>query len=142
MARRPDVRVRRPGAGAEGAHGATVMVRIAVRTRSFESNPIENSTPRWQVVGQPVAGACRVERTSTAPPKRGPAGTPLVFAFGALEPTTKEKAGCWTGRRVFAQVRQGSNIQLLPFSLVTTSPSNYGDKLRLFASVPCALDSA
>jgi hypothetical protein len=70
MARRPDVRVRRPGAGAEGAHGATVMARIAERTHSFKSNPIENSTPRWQVVDQPVAGACRVERTSTAPPKR------------------------------------------------------------------------
>ena len=71
MARRPDVRVRRPGAGAEGAHGATVMARIAVRIRSFKSNPIENSTPRWQVVDQPVAGACRVERTSTAPPSDG-----------------------------------------------------------------------
>jgi hypothetical protein len=32
---------------------------------------------------------------------------------------TKEKAGCWTRRRAFAQVRRGSNIQLLsvPFSL-------------------------
>jgi hypothetical protein len=58
MARRSDVRVQRPGAGAEGAHGATVMARIAVRTHSFKSNPIEQPTPRWQVVGQPVAGAC------------------------------------------------------------------------------------
>jgi hypothetical protein len=31
---------------------------------------------------------------------------------------TKEKAGCWTRRRTFAQVRRGSNIQLLPFPLV------------------------
>jgi hypothetical protein len=31
---------------------------------------------------------------------------------------TKEKAGCWTRRRAFAQVRQGSNIQLLPYPLV------------------------
>jgi hypothetical protein len=58
MARRPDVRVRRSGVGAEGAHGATVKARIAVRTHSFQSNPIEKPTPRWQVVGQPVAGAC------------------------------------------------------------------------------------
>jgi hypothetical protein len=47
-----------------------MMAKIAVRTHWFKSNPIENFTPRWQVVGQPVAGACRVERTSTAPPKR------------------------------------------------------------------------
>jgi hypothetical protein len=31
---------------------------------------------------------------------------------------TKEKAGCWTRRRAFAQVRQGPNIQLLPYPLV------------------------
>jgi hypothetical protein len=30
----------------------------------------------------------------------------------------KEKAGCWTRRRAFAQVRWGSNIQLLPYPLV------------------------
>jgi membrane protein implicated in regulation of membrane protease activity len=34
------------------------------------------------------------------------------------EPVTKVKAGCWTRRRAFAQVRRGLNIQLLPFSLV------------------------
>jgi hypothetical protein len=68
MARRPDVRVRRSGVGTEGAHGATVKARIAVRTRSVQSNPIENSTPRWQVVGQPWLAPARVERTSTAPP--------------------------------------------------------------------------
>ena len=59
-----------PRRRAEGAHGPTLMARIAVRTHSFKSNPIEQPTPRWQVVGQPVAGACRAERTSTAPPKR------------------------------------------------------------------------
>jgi hypothetical protein len=32
---------------------------------------------------------------------------------------TKEKAGCWTRRRTSAQVRHGSNIQLLSYSLVT-----------------------
>jgi hypothetical protein len=31
----------------------------------------------------------------------------------------KTKAGCWTRWRAFAQVRQGSNIQLLPFPLVS-----------------------
>ena len=30
----------------------------------------------------------------------------------------KEKPRCWTSRRVFAQVTHGSNIQLLPYSLV------------------------
>jgi hypothetical protein len=34
-------------------------------------------------------------------------------------PYTKAKAGCWTRWRAFAQVRRGSNIQLLPFPLVT-----------------------
>jgi hypothetical protein len=34
---------------------------------------------------------------------------------------TKEKAGYWTRRRAFAQVRRGQNIQLLPFSLVTAN---------------------
>jgi hypothetical protein len=30
----------------------------------------------------------------------------------------KKKAGYWTRQRAFVQVRHGSNIQLLPFSLV------------------------
>jgi hypothetical protein len=34
---------------------------------------------------------------------------------------TKPKAGCWTRWSAFAQVRQGSNIQLLPFPLVRYS---------------------
>jgi hypothetical protein len=32
--------------------------------------------------------------------------------------TTKEKPGFWTRRRAFVEVRRGSNIQLLSFSLV------------------------
>jgi hypothetical protein len=36
---------------------------------------------------------------------------------------TKENPGCWTRRRAFAQVRHGSNIQLLPYSLVTAEES-------------------
>src|SRR5512132_410371 len=36
----------------------------------------------------------------------------------ALGEATKENPGCWTRRRAFAQVRHGSNIQLLPYSLV------------------------
>src|SRR5215211_4345465 len=35
---------------------------------------------------------------------------------------TKENAGCWTRRTAFAQVRRGSNIQLLPYPLVTPRP--------------------
>jgi hypothetical protein len=31
---------------------------------------------------------------------------------------TKEKAGCWTLRKAFEQVRRSSNIQLLSYSLV------------------------
>jgi hypothetical protein len=37
----------------------------------------------------------------------------------AIEQLTKEKPGCWTRRRAFEQVRDGSNIQLLPYSLVS-----------------------
>jgi hypothetical protein len=32
---------------------------------------------------------------------------------------TKEKVGYWTRRRVFVQVRWGSNIHLLPYPLVS-----------------------
>jgi hypothetical protein len=32
---------------------------------------------------------------------------------------TKEEPGFWTRRRAFVQVKRGSNIQLLSFSLVT-----------------------
>jgi hypothetical protein len=32
---------------------------------------------------------------------------------------TKEKPGFWTHRRAFEQVRRGSNIHLLPYSLVS-----------------------
>jgi hypothetical protein len=48
------------------------------------------------------------------------AGTALENArlFGD-RPYTKEKADCWTRWRTFAQVRCDSNIQLLPFALVT-----------------------
>src|SRR5215203_2069173 len=35
-----------------------------------------------------------------------------------ITPVTKEKPGFWTRRRAFEQVRGGSNIQLLSFSLV------------------------
>jgi hypothetical protein len=38
---------------------------------------------------------------------------------------TKAKAGCWTRWRAFAQVRQGSNIQLLPFPLVAVYGSDW-----------------
>src|SRR5829696_2040255 len=38
---------------------------------------------------------------------------------GSLTSVTKENPGCWTRRRAFAPVRHGSNIQLLPYSLVT-----------------------
>jgi hypothetical protein len=37
----------------------------------------------------------------------------------SLRTYPKEKAGCWTRRGAFAQVRQGPNIQLLPYPLVS-----------------------
>jgi hypothetical protein len=37
-----------------------------------------------------------------------------------------EKAGCWTRRRAFAQVRQASNIQLLPYPLVALRQGSGG----------------
>src|SRR5215211_2997838 len=47
--------------------------------------------------------------------------SPAVLAFtgDSQRPVTKEKPGFWTRRRVFEQVRRGSNIQLLSFSLVS-----------------------
>jgi hypothetical protein len=48
----------------------------------------------------------------------GPRPMPDNWRGGGRE-TTKEKPGCWTRRRAFEQVRDGSNIQLLPYSLVT-----------------------
>jgi len=47
-----------------------------------------------------------VARTSMGRPRRS-------------DPITKENPGCWTRRRAFDQVRHGSNIQLLPYSLVS-----------------------
>jgi hypothetical protein len=44
---------------------------------------------------------------------RSPRSCPTVGAE-----VTKEKPGLWTRRMAFAQVRQGSNIQLLPYFLV------------------------
>jgi len=84
--------VRRPGAGAEGAHGTTVKATIAVRTRSFKSNPIEKPTPRWQVVGQAVAGACPSRADQHRATKAMTAGTSVIFAFGALEPNYHQHA--------------------------------------------------
>jgi hypothetical protein len=48
----------------------------------------------------------------------------------------KEKPGFWTRRRAFVQVRRGSNIQLLSFSLV--APSG----LRIVPEVPAPGDVA
>ena len=45
---------------------------------------------------------------------------------------TKENPGCWTRRRAFAQVRHGSNIQLLPYALVNRGRHD----LCAFAAIP------
>jgi hypothetical protein len=39
---------------------------------------------------------------------------------------TKENPGCWTRRRAFAQVKHGSNIQLLLYSLVCAQLRSWG----------------
>jgi hypothetical protein len=44
-----------------------------------------------------------------------PGSHPLGASYNGV---TKENPGFWTRRRTFAQVRHGSNIQLLPHSLV------------------------
>jgi hypothetical protein len=38
---------------------------------------------------------------------------------------TKEKAECWTRWRASAQVSSGSDIQLLPFSLVSVKAAHW-----------------
>ena len=90
--------MRRPGAGAEGAHGATVMARIAVRTHSFKSNPIEQPTPRWQVVGQPVAGACPSRADQHRSTKAMTSGNVGHLPFGALEPNYHHHAATYPDR--------------------------------------------
>jgi hypothetical protein len=61
-----------------------------------------------------VYGSAAVRRR--APGAGKSAGQDEYVGAGGV---TKEKPGCWTRRRAFAQVRQGSNIQLLSYSLVT-----------------------
>jgi hypothetical protein len=58
-----------------------------------------------------MVSACGKRSSAT---KDGP-----PWSTAASHAFTKEKPGCWTRRRVFEQVRRGSNIQLLSFSLVT-----------------------
>jgi hypothetical protein len=55
-------------------------------------------------------GAGRIERVS-----------PQVWAYevSGWRVVTNEKAECWTRWKTFAQVRRSSNIQLLPYSLVS-----------------------
>src|SRR5215217_3175089 len=49
---------------------------------------------------------------------------------------TKAKAGCWTGWSAFAQVRQGSNIQLLPFLLVISPVLRRWQRLPVRSASP------
>ena len=56
-------------------------------------------------------------------PSQGAPGLPRLQPVLELRHPglTKEKLGFWTRRRAFEQVRHGSNIQLLSYSLVTAS---------------------
>jgi hypothetical protein len=70
---------------------------------------------------------------------------------GTLVELPKEKPGCWTPRRTFAQVRRDSNIQLLPYSLVPvgvptladpTAGGSWGEDRQIRAQLPgCYLPS-
>ena len=99
-------------------------------------------------------GCCEAVRGAAAGKSlaRSPVGCPVVAGLRdahvrgsgngskpveLLERVTKEKAGCWTRRRAFAQVSQGSNIQLLPYPLVSglrsdsnRRPSDYESDAR------------
>jgi hypothetical protein len=64
-----------------------------------------------------TAAAAALRRQVTHSPHRKTARA--LPTLGGEEPLTKAKAGCWTRRRAFAQVRPSSNIQLLLYSLVS-----------------------
>ena len=92
--------------------------------------PITSSRCRFAV----VLGSFGGESSPPNPPTSRPAYDARVGSRFAVLP--KEKPGCWTRRRAFAQVRHGSNIQLLPYSLVTpsgqlpTGDMDLSDRLR------------
>ena len=88
------------------------------RTRTLDEG-IQGETGRpAQSAGR--SWAARFDAATPPFPHFAPRG---ALTSGALSSghglPTKEKPGCWTRRRAFGQVRQGSNIQLLPYPLVS-----------------------
>jgi hypothetical protein len=79
------------------------LVSIGVRSR-----PVADASGASVLGDQGAIG-----RPGTARPTQALSGT-----AGYLP---KKNAGCWTRRRAFAQVRQGSNIQLHPYPLVAAT---------------------
>jgi hypothetical protein len=69
-----------------------VKARIAVRIHSLKSNPIEKPTPRWQVVGQAVAGACPSRADQHRSTKAMTSGNVGHLRVRALEPSYHHQA--------------------------------------------------
>jgi hypothetical protein len=59
-------------------------------------------------------------------PSRPDLPRPYWTGLSGRSAVTKQKAGCWTRRRAFAQVRKGPNIQLLPYPLVSPKQQGWG----------------
>jgi ketosteroid isomerase-like protein len=75
----------------------------------------------WQRVAELLAEdvVWRFAGDGTGELWHGRRGRAEVLAALQVAQNTKEKPGSWTRRRAFEQVRHGSNIQLLSYSLVT-----------------------
>ena len=85
-------------------------------------SPDAGLTARSSTWGRVATRSWNLERTTPAQTSRCPENT---FVSDPTSPgrhehrtVTKEKPRRWTHRRAFAQVRRGSNIQLLPYPLV------------------------
>ena len=74
--------------------------------------------------GRGTIGAPRREAWPTIPWRR-------ASSRPRMRRLPKENPGCWTRRTAFAQVRHGSNIQLLPFSLVSSQHGGAGSSPQM-----------
>src|SRR5215212_192286 len=76
-------------------------------------------------LGRPCGpGALRAQLEKTSLRLRRHSHISNISPIATYRHLPKAKAGCWTGWSAFAQVRQGSNIQLLPFLLVMERDAN------------------
>ncbi len=105
------------GAPAPTRHGHKGPDRLAELRSAAMGSP---DRPAYRTLHRRLSAA-RCRRLLGSGPRSVRRSPPrLVTSCLDRRQRTKKKAGCWTRRRAFAQVRQGSNIQLLPYSLVTT----------------------